>query len=188
MKDIFTRLKEGIPIPMDDEEYFKIGAAVEQTRALNIALNQAVTPEAIRTFLSEITGNSIHISTRLFTPFTTNFGKHITLGKNVFINHGCSFLDLGGIYIEDDVMIGPGVTISSEGHPVTIKERKALLPSKVHIQQNAWIGAKATILAGVTVGKNAVVAAGAVVTKNVPENTVVAGVPARIIKKIKLVD
>ena len=188
MKDIFTRLKEGIPIPIDDEEYFKIGEAVEQTRAQNIALNQAVAPDAIRMLLSEITGSTIDISTQLFTPFSTNFGKHITLGKNVFINHGCSFLDLGGIHIEDDVMIGPGVTISSEGHPVTIKDRKALLPSKVCIQQNAWIGAKATILAGVTVGKNAVVAAGAVVTKNVSDNTVVAGVPAREIKKISQVD
>ena len=111
-------------------------------------------------------------------------GQHITLGKKVFINHACSFLDLGGITIEDEVMIGLRVNITSENHPVDIASRKTLVPAEVLIKKNAWVGAGATILPGVTVGENAVVAAGAVVNKHVPPNTVVGGVPARVLKTI----
>jgi acetyltransferase-like isoleucine patch superfamily enzyme len=92
---------------------------------------------------------------------------------------------LGGIIIEDDVMIAPKVSLISESHPLDPSERKALVLGKVHIKKNAWIGAAATILPGVTVGENAVVAAGAVVSKDVPDNTVVAGVPARVIKSFE---
>jgi acetyltransferase-like isoleucine patch superfamily enzyme len=123
-------------------------------------------------------------STNVFTPFNTNFGKHISIGKNVFINHGCTFLDLGGIVIEDDVLIGPNVQLVTENHPIKPTERKALVLDKITIQKNAWIGAGAIILPGVTVGENSVVAAGAVVSKNVPMNTVVAGVPAKKIKDL----
>jgi acetyltransferase-like isoleucine patch superfamily enzyme len=91
---------------------------------------------------------------------------------------------MGGITIEDDVMIGPKVCLTTEGHPIDPQERKKLLVKPIVIKQNAWIGAGATILPGVTIGENSVVAAGAVVTKDVPANNVVGGVPARIIKAI----
>ncbi len=85
--------------------------------------------DEIRKVLSEIIGVEVDKSTTLFTPFYTNYGKNISLGKNVFINHACSFLDLGGITIEDDVMIGPRVSITSENHPTDIKTRKSMRPS-----------------------------------------------------------
>jgi acetyltransferase-like isoleucine patch superfamily enzyme len=116
-------------------------------------------------------------------PFHTNFGKHTTIGKNVFINHGCSFLDLGGITIEDEVLIGPKVSLITENHPVDPTNRKSLDLAKIVIKKNAWIGAGAIILPGVTVGENAIVAAGAVVNKDVADNTIVGGVPAIFIKK-----
>lgn len=94
------------------------------------------------------------------------------------------FTDLGGIVIEDKVLIAPNVTIISVNHPLNLTKRRGLELKPVRIKENAWVGANATILPGVTVGKNAVVAAGAVVTKNVPDNMVVAGVPAKGIKKI----
>ena len=72
---------------------------------------------------------------------------------------------MGGITIEDDVLIGPKVNIITENHPLDPKERKNLLLKSVLIRRNAWIGAGATILPGVTIGENAVVAAGSVVTK-----------------------
>lgn len=184
-KDIFERLKSSESIPMDDPEYYKIGEAVEQTRKLSVKLNTAANGDEIRKLLSEIIGAKIDKSTTVFTPFYTNFGQHIVLGKNVFINHACSFLDLGGITIEDGVMIGPRVNITSENHPVEPSKRKTLVPAKVLIKKNAWIGAAATILPGVTVGENSVVAAGALVTKEVPDNAVVAGVPAKIINELK---
>ncbi len=183
-KDIFARFLSGVPVLMNDPEYPKIREAVNRTRRINIQLNSAETPEEIRSLLSEIIGEPVDESTTVFTPFHTNYGRHIILGKNVFINHLCSFLDLGGITIEDEVMIGPRVNISSENHPIDITERKTLVPSRVIIRRNAWIGAGATILPGVTVGENSLVAAGAVVNKDVLPNTLVGGVPARELKKL----
>jgi acetyltransferase-like isoleucine patch superfamily enzyme len=95
------------------------------------------------------------------------------------------FVDLGGIYLGDHVLIGPNVTIASVNHRMEPQERRHLNLKSVYIHQNAWLGANVTVTPGVVIGENAVVAAGAVVTRNVPKNTVVAGVPARIIKKIK---
>jgi len=167
---------------MDDPDYPQIREVVNRTLNLCSQLNQSASTDEIRAFLSEIIGEPVDESTTLCSPFHLNFGKHLTLGKRIFINHACSFLDLGGITIEDDVMIGPRVNITSESHPVEPAKRKTLLPAPVLIRENAWIGAGATILPGVTVGQDAVVAAGAVVTTDVPDGTVVAGVPARVIK------
>jgi acetyltransferase-like isoleucine patch superfamily enzyme len=184
-KDIFDRLKAGQPVPMDDPEFSKINEQVNRTIALSSKLNASTDVNEVRKYLGEIIGTKIDESTTVFPPFHTNFGKFIQLGRNVFINHACSFLDLGGITIEDEVMVAPRVNIMSENHPVDAANRKTLTPGKVVIKRNAWIGAGATILPGVTIGENAVVAAGAVVTKNVPVNTVVAGVPAKTIRKIE---
>ena len=103
----------------------------------------------------------------------------------MFINANVMMVDLGGITIENEVLIGPGAYLISVNHKLDPQHRKELELKPVVIKQNAWIGAKATILPGVTVGKNAVVAANAVVTKDVPANTVVAGNPAKIIKKLQ---
>ena len=183
-KDIFDRLKAGESIPMDDPDYPKIREQVNQTMGLSNKLNAATDTDEARNYLSEIIGEKVDESTTVFTPFHTNFGRHIRLGHNVFINHACSLLDLGGITIEDEVMVGPRVNITSENHPVEVDDRKTLVPEAVVIKRNAWIGAAATIMPGVTIGENAVVAAGAVVTKDVPENTVVAGVPAKVVKEL----
>ncbi len=123
-------------------------------------------------------------STRILVPFYTNFGKFIRIGRNVFINHDCTVLDMGGITIQDDVMIGPKVSLLSESHPVNPADRRVLLLKSVLVKKNAWIGAGAIILPGVTVGENSIVAAGAVVSQDVPDNTIVGGVPAKVIKKI----
>lgn len=183
--NIFERLTSGEEIPMNHPDYDQIGVEVNKTIALSTKLNSSKNVNEIRQTLIEIIGSPIDESTTVFTPFYTNYGKNISLGKNVFINHACSFLDLGGIIIEDNVMIGPRVSITSENHPTAIETRKTMLPSKVHIQKNVWIGASATILPGVTIGENSVVAAGALVNKDVPSNTVVAGVPAKILRKLK---
>jgi len=183
--DIFDRLKAGVPVPMDDPEYYKIREAVNQTMKLSAQLNTATDTEQIRHLLSQITGQKLNDSITVFPPFYTNFGRFIRIGNNVFINHACSFLDLGGITIEDDVLIGPRVNLTSENHPVEPENRKVLVPKAVVIKRNAWIGAAATILPGVTVGENAVVAAGAVVSRDVPANSIVGGVPARVLKTME---
>ena len=181
-KDIFERMQAGESIPFDDPQYHRIFEAVSRTIKLSAELNASTDIDQARELLGEIIGSPLDMTTTVFVPFHTNFGRFIRLGKNIFINHACSFLDLGGITIEDDVMIGPRVNIISEGHPVEPENRKVLVLNSVLIKRNAWIGAAVTILPGVTVGENSVVAAGALVTKDVPDNTVVAGVPARVIK------
>ena len=184
-KSIFDRLKAGEPVPMNDPDYGKIREVVNRTIGLSVKLNSAANADEVRAHLGEIIGSPIDGSTTIFPPFHTNFGKHMKLGNNIFINHGCNFLDLGCITIEDGVMIGPGVHITSEDHPVEPAKRRTLVPRAVVIRQDAWIGAGATILPGVTVGENSVVAAGAVVNKDVPPNSVVGGVPAKVLKTIK---
>jgi len=182
--DIFDRMKTGEPIRQNDPEYYKVQEIVDRTIRLSFQLNTSTNVANIKKHLSEITGLDIDESTTVFAPFHTNFGKFIQLGKNVFINHACSFLDMGGITIEDDVLIGPKVNLITENHPIDPADRKALVCKPIVIKRNAWIGAGVTILPGVTIGENSIIAAGAVVSKNVPNNTIVGGVPAKIIKSI----
>lgn len=184
-RNIFDRLKAGEAIRLNDPEYYKIQEVVDRTIHLSTQLNTSTSIDQIRKQLSKIIGTSVDESTTVFAPFYTNFGNFIQIGKHVFINHACSFLDMGGIIIEDHVLIGPKVNLITENHPLNPGDRRALICKPVIIKRNAWIGAGATILPGVTIGENAVVAAGAVVSNDVPTNTVVGGVPAKTIKTIQ---
>ncbi len=170
--------------PPTDPEAYKLREASFATKKLLVQLNNSSDASEIRELLSQIIGSEIDESVALFTPLYINYGKNTKIGKNVFINFDCVFLDLGGITIEDNVLIAPKVSLLSEGHPINPNNRDSLVPGPIHIKKNAWIGAAATILPGVTIGENAVVAAGAVVSKDVPANTVVGGIPARHIKNI----
>lgn len=181
---IFQRLLNGEGVPFSDPDYFQIGVACHLTRQLLIALNNEPDLDKGRDLLSQITASQIDPTTAVFPPFQINYGKNTQIGKNVFINFDCTFLDLGGITIEDQVMLAPKVSLVSEGHPIDTRDRQMLNTGKIHIKYNAWIGAGATVLPGVTIGENSVVAAGAVVTKDVPDNVVVGGIPAKIIKSI----
>jgi acetyltransferase-like isoleucine patch superfamily enzyme len=183
-KDIFDRMRAGELFRPDDPEYQKVWKFVTRTLRLSVKLNTSTDVNEIRERLGEIIGSRLDKSTIIFTPFFTNFGRFIQIGKNVFINHACTFLDMGGITIEDDVLIGPKVNLITENHPLNPADRKALFAKPIIIKRNAWIGAAATVMPGVTIGENSVVAAGAVVTKDVPDNTIAGGVPAKAIKAI----
>ena len=184
-KDIFQRMLAGEPLRKEDPEYPRFAEAVFRTIRLVTELNaSAQDVDQVRKRLSEIIGTEVDESTAVFPPFYTNFGRFIRLGKNVFINHACSFLDIGGITIDDDVMIGPKVNLVTENHPLDPKDRKTVLLKPIVVKRNAWIGAAATILPGVTIGENAVVAAGAVVSRDVAPDTVVAGVPAQVVRAL----
>ncbi|MCD2422173.1 sugar O-acetyltransferase [Niabella pedocola] len=183
--DIFERLRNGAIISSDDPDGYKLREASYATKKMLVQINNSADPAEIRDLLSRITNSEIDESVAVFTPLYINYGKHTRIGKNVFINFGCTFLDLGGITIEDNVQIAPQVCLLSEGHPVAPENRHYLTVGHIHIKKNAWIGANATILPGVTIGENAIVAAGAVVSKDVPDNTIVGGIPAKILKSIE---
>lgn len=161
-------------------------ADVQRCMALVAEMNTDYKTEAeVRGYLRQITGSDIDESVRVFPPFNINYGKSTTFGKGSFVNFGCTFLALGGITIGEGVFIAPHCVLATEYHPEDPETRHTLLTMPIVVKKNAWIGASATILAGVTIGENAIVAAGAVVTKDVPDNAVVGGVPAKVIKMIK---
>lgn len=182
--DIFERLLRGETILPNDPEMQRLRDESFAVKKLLIEMNSSSDSDEITKILSKILNQEVQ-NTTVFTPLYINYGKNINIGKNVFINFDCTFLALGGITIEDDVLIGPKVSLITENHPLNPKLRKGLIGKPIHIKKNAWIGANATILPGVTIGENAVIAAGAVVSKDVPDNVVVGGIPAKIIKKIE---
>lgn len=142
------------------------------------------TPDEIRGLFSQLTGQRIDASFRLFPPFYTDCGRNIAVGENVFINACCNFQDQGGITIGDGSLIGHKAVLATLNHGFAPEDRGSLYPSPIIIGKNVWVGASVTILPGVTIGDNAIIAAGAVVTKDVAANTVVAGVPATVIRTL----
>jgi len=182
--NIFNELADGETVMPNHLQISELRSASFSTIGLLQKMNSSHNPLEILQILSEITGKITDESVAVFPPLYINNGKNLQIGKNVFINFDCTFLALGGIIIEDNVLIAPKVSLLSEGHPIDPNQRHSLVPGKIHIKKNAWIGANATILPGVTIGENAVVAAGAVVSKDVPDNVVVGGVPAKIIRSI----
>ena len=143
------------------------------------------TPESAAMLANVKRATAITASFLLIPPFYTAGGDEIRVGRNVFVNQNCTFYDLGGLDIADDVMIGPNVNIITARHPLEPSRRRGVTIGKpIVIERNVWIAAGATIIGGVTVGENSVVAAGSVVTRTVPPNTLVGGNPARIIRSI----
>jgi acetyltransferase-like isoleucine patch superfamily enzyme len=163
--------------------YAEIQRAWEITHRLN-----ALAPgdfDAMRAVLGELTGQQLDPSVRVLPPFHSDVGRNLRFGHNVFVNHGCSAMDIGGIEIGDDVMIGPNVSLISSGHPLDPATRRSEITSApIRIGRGVWIATGAMVLQGVTVGDDAVVAAGAVVTRDVPPRTLVAGVPARVVREL----
>lgn len=141
-------------------------------------------PEELRALFSRLIGQPVDESFAMFPPFYTDCGKNIHIGKRVFINMGCKFQDQGGIFIGDGALIGHNVVLATLNHAMSPHDRGTMIPAPIHIGKNVWIGSNSTILPGVTIGDGAIVAAGAVVTRDVPENTIVGGVPARIMRHL----
>ncbi len=183
---IFTRDKSGETIPLNDPEYPQLFKIIQKAIRTTAKLNNLVTDDfqEINTIFSELIGKKVDDTFFIIPPFYSDFGENISIGKNVFVNHACTFMDRGGITIEDNVLIGPKVNLITTNHPINPAERRATISNPILIKKGAWIGVGATILPGVTVGENAIVAAGAVVSKDVPDNTIVGGVPAKFIKSI----
>lgn len=158
-------------------------------RRLTVDLNCTFhTHEEIIDIFSRIIEKPVPRSFGLFPPFYTEYGKNITVGENVFINAGCKFQDHGGITLEDGVLVGHNVVIATLNHGQNPSDRQSLIPSPVRIREGAWIGAGVVICPGVTIGRHSIVAAGAVVVRDVPDNVIVGGVPAKVLKPIDKMD
>jgi len=144
--------------------------------------------------LNQLIPSSVGKNLGVFSPFYCEYGENIHVGKNCFINYNAVLMDVAPITLEDGVMIGANVTLATPVHPYLGDERIIKdYPDGFHdleyakpitLKRNCWISSGAIISGGVTVGENSIVAAGAVVTKDVPPNTIVGGVPARVIRSI----
>ena len=129
-----------------------------------------------------------------FAPFYCEYGVNIHVGEECFINYNCTFLDVSPITLGDGVWIGANVTLATPNHPFLAEERlNADYPDGRHdleysapitIKDRCWICSNVTVSGGVTIGENSIVAAGAVVLKDIPPNSIVAGIPAKVIRQI----
>lgn len=178
-------LNSGKTVENGSEPHLFMHRASQEALRLTAEINGSYhTPEELRVLFARLTGQPVDESFSLFPPFYTDCGKNIHIGKHVFINMGCKFQDQGGIFIGDGVLIGHNVVLATLNHVMQPERRSDMLPAPIHIGKRVWIGSNATVLPGVTIGDGAVVAAGAVVTRDVPANTVVGGVPAKVIRHI----
>lgn len=144
------------------------------------------TPEEVHEYMGRILDKPLEESTTVLPPLYIDYGKPITIGKGCFIQQCCTFFGRGGITIGNDVFIGPKVNLITINHDPNPENRSATYGRPIVIEDKAWIGINSTILPGVRIGYGAIVGAGSVVTKDVPPMTIVAGNPAKFIKKSKL--
>ncbi|KAB8286847.1 maltose O-acetyltransferase [Bifidobacterium ramosum] len=181
--DLLARDRGGKPVDPHEPGYDTvIGAIIRTTKRLCIELNTGYhEPEETHALFEKIVGHRVDPSFRLNPPFYTDFGRNITLGRNVFINWGCTLMDRGGISIGDDSFLGPNVQLITINHLKDPAHRATTVSRPITIGRRVWIGAGAIILQHVTVGDGAIVGAGAIVTHDVPAGAIVAGNPARVI-------
>ncbi len=184
-KDFIALMESGEVITAGSSAHKKMHELSQEAIRITMQINNAYhTHDEIVALMSELTGTEIHGSFGLFPPFYTEFGKNISIGKNVFINACCCFQDQGGISIGDGALIGHRVVLATINHGLAPDERQCNYPAPIVIGRNVWLGAGSIVLPGVTIGENAVVAAGAVVNRDVEPGAVVGGVPARFIKHV----
>lgn len=184
LEEFLNYVKTGQALSSEDIHRFMDDMSNE-ARRITFQLNTAYhNPDEVRHLLSQLFGYTVPDTLRVFPPFYTDFGKNIHVGKNVFINACCHFQDHGGITLGDGCQIGHNVVFATLNHGITPEDRPNTYPAPIVLGRGVWVGSNATIVQGVTIGDHAIVAAGAVVTKDVPANTIVGGVPAKVIKQI----
>ena len=181
---VFGDLRNGKSYDIRDENYLREAhGEMDRCRHLCWLINQTDPSDrdTIITLERELFGG-LNEGTFISPPFQVDIGCCMKLGRNVFANHGLTAMSIGTIIVEDGVMFGPEVglfTVNHEPHNI-----RTIMTKSIHIKRNAWIGARVNILPGVTVGENAIVGTGSVVTHDVPDNCVVVGVPAKLVKEI----
>lgn len=182
---VFEDLKNGKSYDIRDKEYQKeVHGEIDRCDHLCWKINTTdpSEKEEIRNLEKELFNHTAGEGTFITSPLHIDCANSVHLGKNVYINHDVDMMSLGGITIEDGVMIGPECgffTVNHEPKNIRVVNTKA-----IHIKKIAWLGARVSVLPGVTIGENAIVGTGSVVTKDIPDNCIAVGNPAHVIRKI----
>lgn len=184
--DILIRDRSGEPVSPDEPGYEAIAAIIDSTKRLCAELNTGWhEPEEAHELFERIVGHPVDPSFRFNPPFYTDFGHNITIGRNVFINWGCTLMDRGGITIGNNSFLGPNVQLITINHLKDPYRRATTVCRPIVIGRRVWIGAGATVLQGVKVGDGAIIGAAAVVTHDVPAGAIVVGNPAHVIEQVE---
>ena len=186
MNDIFERDLSGETVSPQDPGYDELLGDIFATMRKATEMNTGYrTPEQVHGFMAEILGKPLPASTTVLPPFYIDYGKPVDIGEECFIQQCCTFFGRGGITVGNGVFIGPKVNLITINHDADPENRSATYGRPIVIEDKVWIGINSTILPGVRIGYGAIVGANSVVTKDVPPMTIVAGNPARIVKKIE---
>lgn len=180
-------MDESQPIAVRSPEFRALFERVKEATRLSSQLSRYCIDdkEPIREVFEELIGKPVGDPFWLIPPFYADYGLNISVGRAVFIGYECMFTGHAAIDIADEVMISNRVNLVTAGHPVEPHKRRAsITAAPITVGPNVWIGTAATVLPGVTIGADSVVAAGAVVTHDVPPATVVAGVPATVLRHL----
>jgi acetyltransferase-like isoleucine patch superfamily enzyme len=185
LEDFLNEMNSGKEVVSGSEASLCMHELAQQALSITAEMNNKYnSPEELYALMKELTADDDLPMFSMFPPFYSDCGKNIHLGKNVFINAGCKFQDQGGIYIGDDALIGHNAVLATLNHNPDPEKRANLIPSPIHIGNKVWLGANVTVLPGVSIGDGSIIAAGSVVTKDVPEKSVAAGNPAKVIKRV----
>lgn len=185
-EELFKIMNSGTKIKFGSEAHLKMTQLSNKAMKITAEMNTGYkTNTELRNLMSQLIGREVDEGFGLFPPFFADCPQNIHLGKEVFINSGCRFQAQGGIYIGDKSLIGHNTVIATINHEINPEIRRDLIPKRVNIGKNVWIGSGSIILPGVSIGDNAIIGAGSVVTRNIPENSIAVGNPAKVIKKIR---
>ncbi|MBQ9479995.1 MAG: sugar O-acetyltransferase [Selenomonadaceae bacterium] len=178
------KLRAGLAFDITDPEVDAVKLqAVKRCQKLNSTdvTDHDKVQAAIRELFGTVGANPV-----VLPVFNCDNGKNIHVGDNFLANYNVTILDIREVRVGDNVMIGPGTLITTINHPLNPLGRRQHLgiATPITIGNDVWIGGNVIVLPGITIGNNVVIAAGAVVTKDVPDNSLVGGVPARLLKSL----
>lgn len=186
MEDIFDKDLSGKMVSPLDAGYDRLIDAIFNTMAIaqDLATVSVRDQKRVHELMGDILAKPLPQSTTLLPPLYIDYGKPVTIGENCFIQQCCTFFGRGGITIGNGVFIGPKVNLITINHDMNPENRSATYGKPIEIEDNVWIGINSTILPGVKISYGAIVGAQSVVTHDVAPMTVVAGNPAKVIRKI----
>jgi len=183
--NVFERIQKGEPYDIRNEDYQReVHGEIDRCDHIcwELRMTDPLDKERLHELENELFNGFQGEGSFITPPMYIDCASQVHIGKNVYINHNLTMMSLGSIIIDDGVMIGPGTSLLTVNHEP--KNIRVVMAKPIHIKKNAWIGGDVRILPGVTIGENAIVGTGSIVTKDVPDNTIVVGVPAKIIKTI----